>query len=157
MLAVPRSFQEISTVGTATTLWPFIDSMQPSADISAVATIDLDLTPTKPGRRVIVKWRGRPVLIVHRTEALIVQARADDAKPDLIEPALDSTRVHLPEWLVVVGVCTHLGCIPLDQSDGDPRGPFGSWFCSCHGSIYDSAIRFPRQPRGTDWLTHQNG
>lgn len=146
-----RDFLYIATgtaavVGTAATLWPFIDSMRPSADVGAIATIDVDLTSIEPGQRVTVKWRGKPVFIVHRTEALIAQARADDANPNLIDPAPDSGRVERPEWLVLVGVCTHLGCIPLGQHDGDPRGPFGGWFCPCHGSIYDSSGRVRKGP-----------
>ncbi len=135
-----------AVVGTATALWPLIDSMRPSADVGALATIDVDLSPIVPGQRVTVKWQGKPVFIVHRTEALIAQARADDDNPALIDPALDSARVERPEWLVVVGVCTHLGCIPRGQNVGDMRGPYGGWFCQCHGSIYDSAGRVRKGP-----------
>lgn len=146
-----RDFLYIATgmaaaVGMAAALWPFIDSMQPSADITAVAAIEVDLSSVGLGQRVTIKWRGRPVFIVHRTEALIEQARADDANPALIDPTPDSARVQRPEWLVVVGVCTHLGCIPLGQQDGDPRGPYNGWFCPCHGSIYDSAGRVRKGP-----------
>jgi len=146
-----RDFLYIATgtaaaVGAAATLWPFIDSMRPSADVGVLASIDIDLSPIEPGQRVTIKWRGKPLFVVHRTEALIEQARSDDANPDLIDPAPDSARVQRPEWLVVVGVCTHLGCIPLGQNDGDPRGPFGGWFCPCHGSIYDSAGRVRKGP-----------
>lgn len=146
-----RDFLYVATgmaavVGSAATLWPFIDSMRPSADVGARAAIEIDLSSIEPGQRVTIKWRGRPVFIVHRTEALIEQARADDANPDLIDPAADSDRVQRPEWLVVVGVCTHLGCIPLGQQDGDPRGPYSGWFCPCHGSIYDSAGRVRKGP-----------
>jgi ubiquinol-cytochrome c reductase iron-sulfur subunit len=146
-----RDFLYISTamaaaVGTAAALWPFIDSMQPSADVSAIASIEVDLSSMEPGQRVTVKWRGRPVFIVHRTPALIAQARADDSNPALIDPALDSDRIQRPEWLVMIGVCTHLGCIPLGQHDGDPRGPYGGWFCPCHGSIYDSGGRVRKGP-----------
>lgn len=135
-----------ATVGAAATLWPFIDSMRPSADVGALASVDVDLSPIEPGQRVTIKWRGRPVFIVHRTEALIEQARVDDNAPDLIDPAPDSARVERPEWLVVVGVCTHLGCIPLGQRDGDIRGPHSGWFCPCHGSVYDSSGRVRKGP-----------
>ncbi len=135
-----------ATVGTGALLWPFIDSMQPSADVTALAAIEVDLSQIEPGQRVTMKWRSRPLFIVHRTQALIDRARADDTNPGLIDPAPDSARVERPEWLVVVGVCTHLGCIPLGQQDGDPRGPYGGWFCPCHGSIYDSAGRVRKGP-----------
>ncbi|WP_265519691.1 ubiquinol-cytochrome c reductase iron-sulfur subunit [Nitratireductor luteus] len=146
-----RDFLYISTgtaaaVGAAAAVWPLIDGMQPSADVGALATTEVDLSPIEPGQRVTIKWRSRPVFIVYRTEALIRQARADDDSPDLIDPAPDSARVQRPEWLVVIGVCTHLGCIPLGQQEGDPRGPHNGWFCPCHGSIYDSAGRVRKGP-----------
>jgi ubiquinol-cytochrome c reductase iron-sulfur subunit len=83
--------------------------------------------------------------IVHRTPEQIAEARADDTA-DLIDPEPDSARVQRPEWLIVVGVCTHLGCIPLGQRDGDPVGPYGGWFCPCHGSLYDISGRVRRGP-----------
>ncbi len=146
-----RDFLYVATgmataVGTAATLWPFIDSMRPSADVSAMASIEIDLSPVEPGQRVTIKWRGKPVFIVRRTEDMIARARADDANPALIDPAPDQARVQRPEWLIMVGVCTHLGCIPLGQRDDDPRGPYGGWFCPCHGSIYDSAGRVRKGP-----------
>lgn len=146
-----RDFLYVATgmaaaVGTAATLWPFIDSMRPSAEVGALSSTEVDLSLFEPGQRVTIKWRGRPVFIVHRTQALIEQARADDTNPALIDPAPDSTRVERPEWLVVVGVCTHLGCIPLGQQDSDPRGPYKGWFCPCHGSIYDIAGRVRKGP-----------
>ncbi|VTZ59864.1 ubiquinol-cytochrome c reductase iron-sulfur subunit [Sinorhizobium medicae] len=135
-----------ATVGAAAALWPFIDSMQPSADVTAMASVEIDISLIEPGQRVTVKWRGKPLFIVHRTDEMLKQAQADDASPALIDPASDSTRVQRPEWLILVGVCTHLGCIPLGQQDGDPRGPYGGWFCPCHGSIYDSSGRVRKGP-----------
>jgi ubiquinol-cytochrome c reductase iron-sulfur subunit len=146
-----RDFLYIATgaatvVGAAAVVWPFIDSMQPSADISAIASVDVDLSTVEPGQRLTVKWRGRPVFIIHRKQAMIEQARADDLNPVLIDPQPDSARVERPEWLVLVGVCTHLGCIPLGQGASDNRGPFGGWFCPCHGSIYDISGRVRKGP-----------
>lgn len=146
-----RDFLYVATgtaaaVGTAAALWPFIDSMRPSAEVVAFSSIEVDLSPLEPGQRVTAKWRGKPVFIVRRTETMIEQARADDADPALIDPAPDESRVQRPEWLIVVGVCTHLGCIPLGQQSGDVRGPHGGWFCPCHGSIYDTAGRVRKGP-----------
>lgn len=135
-----------ASVGTVAFLWPFIDSMRPSADVAAQAAIEVDLSMFEPGMRVTVKWRGKPVFIFHRTEQTIAQARGDDDSPGLIDPQPDSARTERPEWLVLVGVCTHLGCIPLGQRDSDPRGPFGGWFCPCHGSIYDASGRVRKGP-----------
>jgi len=135
-----------ATVGVAAALWPFIDSMNPSADVSALSTTEVDLSSFEPGQRVTVKWRGRPVFIVRRTPEMIEQSRADDANPGLIDPQPDSARVQRPEWLVIVGVCTHLGCVPLGQKENEARGPFGGWFCPCHGSIYDAAGRVRKGP-----------
>lgn len=157
-----RDFLHVATgmaaaVGAAASLWPFIDSMRPSADVGALASVEVDLSLVEPGQRVTVKWRGRPVFIVHRTQVMIEQARADDGSPTLIDPEPDSARVKHPEWLVLVGVCTHLGCIPLGQQDGDSRGPYGGWFCPCHGSIYDIAgrVRKGPAPRNLDVPPHE--
>jgi ubiquinol-cytochrome c reductase iron-sulfur subunit len=134
------------SVGTIAFLWPFIDSMQPSADVAAMAAVEIDISGIEPGQRVTVKWRGKPVFIFHRPEQVVAQARENDDNPDLIDPEPDSARTERPEWLVLVGVCTHLGCIPLGQQEGDPRGPFGGWFCPCHGSIYDTSGRVLKGP-----------
>lgn len=136
----------ITVLGSAAFLWPFIDSMQPSADVAAMAAVEIDISLIEPGQRVTIKWRGKPVFIVHRSEQMIAQARSDDADSALIDPAPDSARAQRPEWLVLVGVCTHLGCIPLGQQDSDPRGPYGGWFCPCHGSIYDISGRVRKGP-----------
>ncbi|WEX75479.1 ubiquinol-cytochrome c reductase iron-sulfur subunit [Sinorhizobium numidicum] len=133
-------------VGGAAFLWPFIDSMQPSADVTAMASVEFDISLVEPGQRVTIKWRGKPVFIVRRSEQMIAQAREDDDSPALIDPVADSERAPRPEWLVLVGVCTHLGCIPLGQQDGDPRGPHDGWFCPCHGSIYDVSGRVRKGP-----------
>lgn len=136
----------MAAVGTGFAVWPFIDSMNPSADILALSATEIDLSPIQAGQRITVKWRGPPVFIVRRSEEEIARARADDENPDLIDPAADAARVQRPEWLVVVGICTHLGCVPLGQRSGDPLGKYGGWFCPCHGSVYDTAGRVRRGP-----------
>lgn len=139
----------VGVVGAALAAWPFIHSMNPAADTLAVATTGVDLTPIDPGQRITVMWRGKPVFISHRTEAEIEAARAVPAG-DMIDPEPDEARIIEPQWLVVVGVCTHLGCIPLGQRSGDPRGEFKGWFCPCHGSHYDTAGRIRRGPAPTN-------
>lgn len=134
-----------ATLGAAAAVWPLIDSMNPAADVLALATSKIDLSFIEPGQRVTVKWRGRPVFIDHRTPERIAQAIADDTA-DLKDPEVDSVRVLRDEWLIVVGVCTHLGCIPLGQKAGDPKGEWGGWFCPCHGSHYDTSGRIRKGP-----------
>jgi ubiquinol-cytochrome c reductase iron-sulfur subunit len=134
-----------AAVGTAAMIWPLIDSMNPAADVLALATVEIDFEGVELGQRVTVRWRGQPVFVVRRTEQQIEQARAGD-QADLIDPQPDSARVIEPEWLIVVGVCTHLGCIPLGQKEGDPIGRYGGWFCPCHGSLYDISGRVRRGP-----------
>ena len=134
-----------ATVGTALALWPFIDSMNPAADVLAESSTDVDLTPIQVGQRITVKWRGRPVFVVRRTEKEITEALDADVAL-LRDPQSDVERVLQPQWLIVVGVCTHLGCIPLGQKPTDQRGAFGGWFCPCHGSVYDTSGRIRQGP-----------
>ncbi len=146
-----RDFLYISTAvaaaaGGVLSIWPLIDNMNPSADVRALSSIEVDLTPIELGQRVTVKWRGAPLFIVRRTPEQIAAARSDDNNIDLIDPATDASRAQRAEWLIVIGVCTHLGCIPQGQKEGDLRGNWGGWFCSCHGSIYDIAGRVRRGP-----------
>ena len=145
-----RDFLHVATgtmaaIGTAAAMWPFIDSMNPSADVRALSTNDVDLAPIQLGQRITVVWRGQPVFIDHRTPEQIARAKADDTA-NLKDPELDSARVQREEWLIVVGVCTHLGCIPLGQRPGDPLGDWGGWFCPCHGSHYDTSGRIRKGP-----------
>ena len=95
--------------------------------------------------RITVTWRGKPVFVDHRTGEEIEQARAVPLD-ELRDPQPDAARVIEPQWLVVVGVCTHLGCVPLGQKPGDPRGDYGGWFCPCHGSHYDTSGRIRKGP-----------
>lgn len=146
-----RDFLYVATgamvaVGSAAALWPFIDSMNPAADVRAQSITEIDLAPIEPGQRITVMWQGRPVFVVHRTAAEIARAESDDHNPDLMDPATDASRVRRKEWLIVIGVCTHLGCVPLGQRTMDPHGLYGGWFCPCHGSVYDTAGRVRRGP-----------
>lgn len=145
-----RDFLNIATasaaaVGSAVAIWPFIDQMNPSADMLSLSVIEIDLSPIETGQRMTVKWRGKPVFVEHRTPTAIDAARAED-DAILKDPERDVDRVHKAEWLVLVGVCTHLGCIPLGQAQGAPRGDWDGWFCPCHGSHYDQSGRIRKGP-----------
>lgn len=133
-------------VGTALGLWPFIASMNPSADTLALSTVEVDLAPVAVGQRITVSWRGKPVFVVHRTPEQIAGAEKDDHAPDLLDPEDDEKRVQKPEWLIIIGVCTHLGCIPQGQAPNSNRGEWGGWFCPCHGSQYDISGRVRHGP-----------
>ena len=119
--------------------------MNPAADVLALASTEVDLSPLAVGQSITVTWRGKPVFIRHRTQAEIDAAAAVDVD-DLRDPQPDSERAPRPEWLIMVGVCTHLGCIPLGQKDADPRGDWDGWFCPCHGSHYDTSGRIRKGP-----------
>jgi ubiquinol-cytochrome c reductase iron-sulfur subunit len=135
----------LGVVGAACAIWPFIDSLNPAKDTLSLSTTDVDLSPVQVGQRLTVAWQGKPVFIDHRPDAEIKAAAGVDWHT-LRDPQPDSARVKKPEWLIVVGVCTHLGCIPLGQKQGDDRGPFGGWFCPCHGSVYDTSARIRQGP-----------
>ncbi len=135
----------VGVVGTALAAWPFIDSMNPAADVRALSSTEIDIAPIEVGQAITVVWRGKPVFIRHRTPKEIEEAGAVTLD-DLPDPQADADRVTKPEWLIMVGICTHLGCIPLGQRTGEPRGDFGGWFCPCHGSHYDSSGRVRKGP-----------
>ncbi|WP_119677551.1 ubiquinol-cytochrome c reductase iron-sulfur subunit [Indioceanicola profundi] len=132
-------------VGAAAAIWPFIDSMNPAADTLALASTEVDLTPIAEGQAITITWRGKPVFIRHRTAEEIEAARSVNLA-ELVDPQPDEERVVEPQWLVMVGVCTHLGCVPLGQKTGDAKGDYGGWFCPCHGSHYDTSGRIRRGP-----------
>lgn len=132
-------------VATGAAIWPLINSMNPSADVTALASIQVDLEGVQLGSRITLLWRGKPLFVDRRTPEEIALAKADDGA-DLIDPALDADRAERSEWLIVIGVCTHLGCVPLGQNSGDPRGDWKGWFCPCHGSHYDTAGRIRKGP-----------
>lgn len=143
-----------AAIGGAMILWPLLDQMNPDASTLSLATVDVDLAPIEEGQAITVMWRGKPIFIRHRTAKEIDEANdvqldqlidplarnanlADDA------PATDANRAatdKLP-WLVMIGICTHLGCIPKGQAVGDYKGKYDGWFCPCHGSQYDTAGR----------------
>lgn len=122
--------------GAAAACWPFVSSMNPSTDVLAKATTEADISNIPPGGEHTVAWQGKPVFIVHRTPE---QIKAMESKETTIDPEADSKRVIKPEWLVVIGICTHLGCVPN-------RDPEGGWLCPCHGSMYDASGRVIRGP-----------
>lgn len=132
----------MAAVGGASVLWPFIDSMNPSADVLALGSIEVDLSPIVPGQEITIMWRGMPVFIRHRTEKEIQDAREVEVG-QLLDPELDQDRVksEYPEWLVVIGICTHLGCVPLGY-----EGVYNGWLCPCHGSQYDTSGRVRKGP-----------
>ena len=114
--------------------------MNPSRDVLALSSIEVDLSGIELGQSITVSWRGKPVFIRHRTEAEIEVARAVPMD-DLPDPESDEARAQKPEWLIMVGVCTHLGCVPLGQ-----QGEYNGWFCPCHGSHYDTSGRIRKGP-----------
>jgi len=137
----------VGTVGAAYFAWPFMDSMNPAADILAQSTVDVDLAPIPEGQAITVVWRGKPIFVRHRTAAEIQEAEKVPLA-DLIDPESDEKRVkkdHSP-WLIVVGICTHLGCIPTGNKPTQTRGKYGGWLCPCHGSLYDTSGRVRRGP-----------
>lgn len=130
----------LSSVGAKSTVETFVTSMTASADILAMAKIEVELATIPEGKNVVVKWQGKPVFIRHRTASEIQEANKVDVS-QLKDPQLDSDRVQNPEWLVMLGICTHLGCVPIGES-----GDFGGWFCPCHGSHYDISGRIRKGP-----------
>ena len=135
----------VAVFGTAAVAWPIISSLNPSQDVLALASTEVDISHIEVGQAITVKWRGKPVFIRHRTPEEI-KAAEDVNLSNLRDPQADDKRVQKPEWLIVVGVCTHLGCVPQGQKPSEPRGQFGGWFCPCHGSEYDTSGRIRRGP-----------
>ncbi len=145
-----RDFLLTSTVvvggaGVIAAALPFIDYMNPSADVLALASLEFDLSGVEEGQSITVMWRKKPVFIRRRTSTEIKEAE-EVPLSQLKDPQPDSERVEKPEWLVMVGICTHLGCIPKGQAPGDPKGEYGGWFCPCHGSHYDTSGRIRKGP-----------
>lgn len=134
-----------AAVGVGAIAWPFIASMQPARDVLALASTEVDIAPIAAGQAVTVMWRGKPVFVRHRTAEEIQTARAVPIS-QLPDPQPDQARVQRDQWLVVLGVCTHLGCVPLGQKPTDARGEYGGWFCPCHGSHYDTSGRIRKGP-----------
>jgi len=127
--------------------WPFVSSMNPAADTLALSSVEIDLAPVAVGQAVTFVWRGKPIFVRNRTPEEIEKEKVTQAG-QLIEPATDASRVKAghEKWLVVVGICTHLGCVPLGNKTTDQRGDYGGWFCPCHGSQYDVSGRVRKGP-----------
>jgi ubiquinol-cytochrome c reductase iron-sulfur subunit len=134
-----------AAVGVGAVAWPVIDQMNPSADILALSSTEVDLTHIAEGMGITVLWRGKPVFVRHRTQKEIDEARNVNIA-ELRDPQTDEQRVQKAPWLVLIGICTHLGCVPLGNKPTDPRGPYGGYFCPCHGSIYDTSGRIRQGP-----------
>jgi ubiquinol-cytochrome c reductase iron-sulfur subunit len=130
----------MAAVGAAAVVWPLISQMSPDASTLAMASTEVDIGSIPVGQIVTIKWRGKPVFINHRTPKEIEEAQNVDVAT-LRDPQPDSARVKKPEWLIVIGVCTHLGCIPLGHA-----GEYNGWFCPCHGSVYDTSGRIRKGP-----------
>lgn len=158
--ATRRDFLYIATgafaaVGAGAVIWPFIDQMNPDASTLALASTEVDLSPVAEGQSITVKWRGRPVFVRHRTAKEIEEANGvpmselidtNARNPNLPDAAAEATDANRAaegkeQWLVMIGTCTHLGCVPLGQA-----GDYNGWFCPCHGSHYDTAGRIRRGP-----------
>jgi ubiquinol-cytochrome c reductase iron-sulfur subunit len=134
----------VGAVGVGATVWPLIDQMNPDASVKALASTEVDISNVEKGQSITVLWRGKPVFIRRRTDEEIAKAR-DVNIDELKHPEKDEDRAKDPEWLVMLGVCTHLGCVPL----GD-KGEYGGWFCPCHGSHYDTSGRIRKGPAPTN-------
>ena len=139
------SSMTIGGVGVAVFMWPFLKSMNPAEDTLALGSTEVDLSDISIGQSITVKWRGRPVFIRRRTQEEIVEANSVDVA-SLRDPMEDKDRVQQEEWLVLEGVCTHLGCVPLGQKMTDTKGEYNGWFCPCHGSHYDTSGRVRKGP-----------
>ena len=134
----------LGAVGAGAVAWPLIDQMNPDASVKALASTEVDISSVKPGNTITVLWRGKPVFIRRRTKLDIESARKVNLN-ELKHPEKDEDRVKKDEWLVMIGICTHLGCVPL----GD-KGEYGGWFCPCHGSHYDTSGRIRKGPAPTN-------
>jgi ubiquinol-cytochrome c reductase iron-sulfur subunit len=131
----------VGAVAAGFAVWPLINQMSPDATTLAAASAEVDIANIQEGQIVTVKWRGKPIFISHRTAKEVETTRAVPSS-ELRDPASDESRVQKPEWLVVIGICTHLGCVPLKND-----GPFeGGYFCPCHGSVYDASGRIRQGP-----------
>ena len=134
----------IGAVGIGAAVWPLIDQMNPDSSVKALATTEVDISSVEVGKTITVLWKGKPIFIRRRTPDEIKEASAVDLK-DLKDPQKDSDRAKNPEWLVMVGVCTQLGCVPLGN-----KGEYKAWFCPCHGSHYDTSGRIRKGPAPTN-------
>jgi ubiquinol-cytochrome c reductase iron-sulfur subunit len=141
----------VAGVGSVALLYPLVNQMNPSADVLALAQIDVDISAIQPGQAVKTIWRKQPIFIRQLTPQEIQAANAVDVG-SLRDPQslAERTKPGKPQWLITLGVCTHLGCVPLGASEGESRGEFGGYFCPCHGSHYDTAARIRKGPAPTN-------
>ena len=130
----------LGAVGVGAAVWPLIDQMNPDASVKALASTEVDVSSVEPGQSITVLWTGKPDFIKRRTQEEIAKAREVHIKK-LKHPEKDEDRAKNPEWLVMLGMCTHLGCVPI----GD-KGEYNGWFCPCHGSHYDTSGRIRKGP-----------
>ena len=130
----------LGAVGVGASLWPLIDQMNPDASVKALSSTEVDISSVNSGQTITVLWRGKPVFIRRRTQEEIKEAQNVKLE-ELKDPQKDQDRVKKSEWLIMVGVCTHLGCVPLGN-----KGEFNGWFCPCHGSHYDTSGRIRKGP-----------
>jgi ubiquinol-cytochrome c reductase iron-sulfur subunit len=135
----------MGAVGVGSAIVPFVHSMNPAADTLAVAETEVNISNVEVGQSIQVVWQGKPVFIRRRTPEEIAEAQSVPME-DLRDKQPDSDRVQKDEWLVMVGICTHLGCVPLGNKAGQPKGEFNGWFCPCHGSHYDVSGRIRKGP-----------
>ena len=138
----------IGAVGSAGVAWTLVNSMNPATDTLALSTIDVNLAPIPEGMGIVTMWQGKPVFVRHRT-ADEIKSAVDVKLSELIDPsapAVDSDRVKKSPWLILIGICTHLGCIPLGNKPSDMRGEWGGYLCPCHGSQYDTSGRVRHGP-----------
>ena len=134
----------VGAIGLGATIWPFIDQMNPDSSVKALASTEVDVSSIQPGKSITVLWRGKPVFIKRRTPEEIIEAKKVKLE-DLKHPEKDEDRVKKDEWLVMLGICTHLGCVPLTD-----KGDYNGWFCPCHGSHYDTSGRIRKGPAPTN-------
>ena len=134
----------IGAVGLGAAIWPLVHQMNPDASVKALSTTEVDISNVSLGKTITVLWRGKPIFIRKRTQKEINEAQNIKLE-DLKDPQKDQDRVKKAEWLVMVGVCTHLGCVPLGN-----KGDFDGWFCPCHGSHYDTSGRVRKGPAPTN-------
>ena len=134
----------VGVAGLVAAAYPLVAQLEPDASTLATSTTEVDLAPIAKGQILTVQWQGKPVFVRHRTAREIDAARATPMSA-LIDPATDASRAPEPEWLIVIGICTHLGCVPIGH-----EGRFEGWFCPCHGSVYDTAGRVRKGPASSN-------
>ena len=134
----------LGVLGAGASVWPIVSQMNPDSSVKAMSTVEVDISKVDKGKEITVMWRGKPVFIKRRTEDEITKAR-NISLGELPHPETDKERVLKDEWLVVVGICTHLGCVPING-----KGEYGGWFCPCHGSHYDTSGRIRKGPAPTN-------